>query len=167
MQQPRRLMLGLAAAVIVVADRLSKLWIESNVGPMDTLPVVENVFNIVHTRNPGAAFGMLATAPEAVRKAVLVVGSAVLLCFLLWMWWKETATSKSNSWLAISLTLVVAGAVGNLYDRIVAGEVTDFLQVFIGSYEWPSFNVADSAISVGAVLLLIEMIRHKPGPAAS
>jgi signal peptidase II len=157
----RRVALGVIAAVFVL-DRVTKIWIERNVGMFDTVPVVAGVFNIVHTKNRGAAFGFLNDAPDAWRTLFLVVVSLVILGMIGQMLWQATRES-STAKLRLALALVFGGAVGNLYDRVWRGEVTDFLQVFLGSYEWPSFNVADSAISTGAVLLALDMLR--PGEA--
>lgn len=120
----------------------------------DTHPVIPGVFNIVYTRNPGAAFGLLKDAPEFVRTIVLIGISTVILGVIAWMLWKES----TGRW---PLALIFGGAAGNLYDRLVYGSVTDFIQVFIGSYEWPSFNIADSAITIGAVLLALDMLKTR------
>ena len=146
------------AGVVFVLDRTTKMWIEAKVSVYDTIEVIPGIFNIVHTRNRGAAFGMLASASEAVRLTVLVGIAGVILGLIGWMLWQATKAGASGSQLnRLSLALVLGGAVGNLYDRILAGGVTDFLQVFLGTYEWPSFNVADSAICVGATLMAIDL----------
>jgi signal peptidase II len=143
------------AFAILIADRWSKFWIERNVGAFETISVIPDVFNIVYTRNRGAAFGLLANASEELRGTVLIGLSLIILLGLLFVLWKPASVGMSTQpWLLAALSLVAGGAMGNLYDRITAGSVTDFLQVFIGSYEWPSFNVADSAISVGIVCML-------------
>lgn len=150
-----------AVAIIVglfVLDRVTKLWVERKVGLWDTVPVIPNLFNIVHTKNRGAAFGIFNDAPSEWRMLFLVVVSLAILGVIGQMLWQATREPSSPA-LRLALTLVFGGALGNLYDRALIGEVTDFLQVFLGSYEWPSFNVADSAISCGAVLLAIDMLR--------
>jgi signal peptidase II len=147
------------AAAIAVADRLTKLWIQASVKPYEVIPVIPDVFNIVYARNRGAAFGLLSDASETVRVVVLVGFSLCILGFVCWMLWQATQPGALAHWTnRLALALVLGGAVGNLYDRIFEGSVTDFLQVFIGSYEWPSFNVADSAITVGAVLMAYELL---------
>ncbi|MDX2178414.1 MAG: signal peptidase II [Bryobacteraceae bacterium] len=152
-----------AAGAIVVLDRITKIAVERSISMWETIPIIPNVVNLVYTRNRGAAFGLLANAPEWVRAVVLIGFSVAILIFIVRMLWRgesESASgaSKNDRW---PLALVLGGAVGNLYDRIVAGSVTDFVQVFIGSYEWPSFNVADSAISVGAVWLALGLFGKK------
>lgn len=159
MRSPRALAITIAGAVFIL-DRVTKMWIEAKVSPYDTIEVIPGIFNIVHTQNRGAAFGILSTAPEPVRLIVLIGMAGVILGLICWMLWKATKLGAPGSALnRLSLSLVLGGAIGNLYDRILAGGVTDFLQVFLGSYEWPSFNVADSAISVGATLMAIDLIK--------
>lgn len=154
------------AAFIAVADRATKFWIESNVSAWDTFPIIPNVFNIVHTQNRGAAFGMLSQSETEWRRIVLVGVAAAVTAFVAAQLWRMPKGGwPGNNWVAVALAMVVGGAAGNLYDRIVRGSVTDFLQVFLGSYEWPCFNVADSAISVGAILLLISLWRRTEQPA--
>ena len=146
-------------AAVVVLDRITKRWIEANVGPLDVRPVIENVFNIVHTKNRGAAFGMFNDSSNEVRMLLLVVVSLGILGLILHMLWQATSNeAPGRSVTRWALALVGGGAIGNLWDRIASGMVTDFLQVFLGAYEWPSFNVADSAISIGAVLLAAEIV---------
>lgn len=144
----------LIAGLIFVLDRGTKVLIERNVSMWDSHPVIPNIVNIVYTRNTGAAFGLFRDAPEMVRAVLLIGMAAAILCVLAWMLWKEA----TNPW---PLALLLGGAAGNLYDRAVYGSVTDFIQVFIGSYEWPSFNVADSAITVGAILLALDMLKTR------
>lgn len=150
------------ALVVFLLDRGSKLWIQANVGPLDTIPIIPDVFNIVYARNRGAAFGMMSSAPEWARVSVLIGLSMAILGFICWMLWQATREgqlgSRSQRW---ALSLVLGGAIGNLHDRILEGSVTDFIQVFFGAYEYPSFNVADSAIFVGAVLMGYELIFQK------
>ena len=149
-----------ASIILAVAalDRASKLYVRGHVSAWDIIPVIPGVFNIVHAENPGAAFSLLADAPPLVR-AVLLVGVSVLLMAVIGaMLWR--LPGKSSTLLSIALALVFGGALGNLWDRVVRGTVTDFVQVYIGSYEFPAFNVADSAITVGAVLLAVDLLRN-------
>jgi signal peptidase II len=150
------------AALIVLADRVTKILIEVNVPRWETLVVIPGVFNIVHTENRGAVFGILAESAIEWRAFVLVGLSLVVTGFVAAMLWQATAPASHGGWtLRTALALVLGGAVGNLYDRLSKGSVTDFLQVFIGSFEWPSFNIADSAISVGACLMLVDLLRRR------
>jgi len=152
-----RLRSGIIALAVVVLDRLSKLYIRGAYSPWDVTVVIPRVFNIVHMENPGAAFSMLAEAPPLIRAVLLVGVSVAVMTVVGVMLWR---LPKSASWLlSTSLALVLGGAFGNLWDRALRGSVTDFVQVFIGSYEFPAFNVADSAITIGAALLAVDLLK--------
>ena len=144
-------------AAVVLIDRLTKLYIRAHVSPMDLFPVIPGFFNIVHTENPGAAFGFLADSDLRWRRLLLVAVSLVVVAIIGSLLFRLT----SNSVLQTGLALVFGGALGNMWDRLMRGTVTDFLQFFFGSYEFPSFNAADSAITIGAALLLIDLWRSK------
>jgi signal peptidase II len=150
------------AFVVFALDRITKVWIQQQVGTFDTHVIIPNVLNIVHSENPGAAFGMLADGGGAWRSVLLVgISLAVMFYIALLLWRPERSGFGPGRTLPVALAFVLGGAIGNLYDRIVRGTVTDFVQVFIGPYEWPAFNVADSAITVGAALLLLNLWRSR------
>jgi signal peptidase II len=158
---------GLAAGVLLV-DRATKLLIQASVPRWDSYVVIPGVFNIVHTENRGALFGILAESAAEWRSFVLVGLSLVITVFIAAMLWQSTSPASCVARAPrAALALILGGAVGNLIDRLWQGAVTDFLQVFLGSYEWPSFNVADSAISVGVGLFLLDLIRHRRRPEES
>ncbi|MEZ5399333.1 MAG: signal peptidase II [Bryobacteraceae bacterium] len=146
------------SSVVFAADRLTKVWIVANLSLWDVIPVIPGLFNIIHSENTGMAFSLLQDAPEAVRTTVLIGFAGAVLCVVAWMLWKA-----ETRWQRIALALVLGGALGNLYDRIVRGSVTDFLDVFAGTVHWPTFNVADSAITVGALMIVFELLRS-PAP---
>jgi signal peptidase II len=147
-------------AAVVILDRITKLYIRAYVSPMELFPVIPGFFNIVHTENPGAAFGFMADLDFPWRRALLVAVSVVVMAIIGSLLFRV----KSNSILQTGLALVLGGALGNAWDRLTRGMVTDFLQFFFGTYEFPSFNLADSAITIGAALLLIDLWRtKKPG----
>jgi signal peptidase II len=154
-------------ATVVVVDRLTKMYIRATLSPFDVIPVIPRFFNIVHTENPGAAFGMLSDSPGQWREILLVgVSLAVMALIAVMLWRPQHAGMHDTPLLRTGLALVFGGALGNVWDRIFSGTVTDFLQFFFGSYEFPAFNAADSAITVGAALLLIDLwrMRHHPHP---
>jgi signal peptidase II len=148
---------GVTTLLIILMDQLTKFHIDSSMMLHESFPVIKGLFNITYVRNPGAAFGFLATAAPPFRYLffVAVTVTAIVLIF------HYIRKSKAEELLlTFSLSLILSGALGNLMDRIRFGEVIDFLDVYIGSYHWPAFNIADSAISVGAVLLLVELVRR-------
>ena len=140
---------------VVVLDYLTKIYIRGHFSGYDIRVVIPGLFNIVHAENPGAAFSMLADAGPW-RSIVLIGISLVMLAVIGYLLRKPSAAGlPQTAWAYSALALVFGGALGNLFDRAFRGTVTDFIQVFIGTYEFPSFNVADSAITVGACLLLL------------
>jgi signal peptidase II len=153
---------ALIAAAVVIVDRISKVYIRSAYTSWDVTPVLGGFFNIVHTENPGAAFGILADSPTAWSSMLLVTVSLVVMAVIGVMLWRPRPNPMQSAGLvSVGLALVFGGAFGNVWDRLFRGTVTDFLQVFFGSYEFPSFNAADSAITVGAALLLIDLWRTR------
>lgn len=144
------------AAAVVVADRITKLYIQSAYAARDVTPVIPGFFYIDHAENPGAAFSFLADSYSAWRGILLVSISLVVIGAIALMLWGPGRSSHSGL-MRTALALVLGGALGNLWDRVMRGTVTDFLQFLFGSYEFPSFNVADSMITIGAGLLLIDL----------
>jgi len=144
--------------VIVGLDQLTKWYISSTMPLHASYPVIDGFFNITCIRNPGAAFGFLANAAPLFRSAFLIVVSAAAIGMILWFLARDRSAGPL---LITSLSLITGGAAGNLIDRVRFGNVVDFLDLYIGAWHWPAFNVADSAISVGAVLLIVEMFRRK------
>ncbi|MDQ2712993.1 MAG: signal peptidase II [Acidobacteriota bacterium] len=151
--------------LIVLADRWTKIGIKHSVNSMDSLTVIPGWLRIIHTENPGAAFGILAEGNPWLRSSVLIGVSALVLLFVGSALWRPTATF-TGVLSRVALSLILGGAVGNLYDRVVHGTVTDFIEVYHGAWSFPAFNVADSAITVGAALLLIELARPKSNSAS-
>jgi len=146
-------------AAVVIVDRISKLYIQHNFAPWDMKPVIAGFFNIVHAENPGAAFGFLSESASRYRSIFLVGVSLAVMAIIGTMLFRRDA--KRSTLLEIALALVFGGAAGNMWDRLFRGTVTDFLQFFLGSYEFPSFNAADSAITVGACLLIVDLWHNR------
>ena len=139
----------LPAVVVVIVDQVSKWYVEQIVQPLE-LPVISGFFTIVCIHNYGSAFGFF----QGWRFFLIAVGFAVL-CVLLYMW-KHHAQGQWRY--AIPLGFIIGGAVGNAIDRVRFGYVIDFLDFFIGSYHWPAFNVADTAICLGTIYIIIVSI---------
>ena len=150
-----KLFLG-ALALSIPLDQLTKEWILRSLSYSDEIPVVPGFFHITHVRNPGAAFGMLATSPEPVR-LFFFVGVTLVAIGLIFSFYRKLAPGDRFS--ALSLGLILGGAVGNLLDRLRHGEVVDFLHFRLwGGYTWPDFNLADSFIVIGVSLVVLEML---------
>ena len=142
------------AIVVVIADQLTKWAIIEWVPLYDKVPL-NSFLNITHQKNPGAAWSFLADAGGWQRWFFVTLSSVVSVVIAVWLWRIRAA---GLAVLGAGLALVLGGAIGNLIDRIVLGHVTDFIQVMFGSWAFPSFNVADAGISVGAALLIIDAI---------
>ncbi|HUS06016.1 MAG TPA: signal peptidase II [Bryobacteraceae bacterium] len=155
----------LIAASVFVLDRISKVLIERHVSIYDTLSVIPGFFNIVHTKNAGAAFGMFAEGHGALRTFMLIGVSAAVLVFISILLLRPSAGGlKTNLLTTVALSLVLGGALGNIYDRVAYGTVTDFLEFYWREYRFAAFNVADSAITTGAGLLLLDMWKTRKEP---
>ena len=156
------LILLIGATVIIVLDQISKFAILSRFVLHESYPVIKGLFNLVYVLNPGAAFGFLAGASDTFR-SIFFIG--ITLAVLLMIGYYIVKSESGGTLYVVSLTMIFAGAVGNLIDRIRFGAVVDFLDFYIHTWHWPAFNVADSAISVGAVLIIWGMIsqRRKEG----
>jgi signal peptidase II len=157
---PRRLpwLLGISLLVIL-ADRLSKIWVEAHIHIGGAIPVIPRVLRITHWTNDGAAFSLFAdtTSPNTVRWVLTVfslIAALAVLVALVRLGQRFTPTT-------IALALILAGALGNVHDRIRYGSVTDFIEVHIFNYHWPDFNIADSSIVTGACLLLLDSLLPK------
>ena len=150
------------AGLIFALDRVSKVLVEHYVSLWETYMVIPHFFNIIHSQNRGAAFGILSETSGEWRTFFLVGLSSLVLVFVAAMLWLVCArVSKESRALRTALALVLGGAIGNMYDRLSSGMVTDFLDFYLGSYHWHTFNIADSAITTGAGLLLLDMWRTR------
>ncbi len=150
----RRLHL-LIALLVVLLDRATKWVVAKRIGLHDSIQVIPGFFRITHVENRGAAFSLFADSASTWKLGLLVAFSVVALIVVSSMLWRNSHTLATTG---IGLSLILGGAVGNLWDRLFHGQVVDFLLFYIGQYQWPAFNVADSAIVVGAGLLIIEIL---------
>jgi signal peptidase II len=159
------ILFGLTAAVILL-DRITKIWISRHIEIGNERPVIPGVFWLSHVLNDGAAFSLFSysTKPGLVRVVLIafsIIAAIAVFAFLLRMGQRLTATT-------IALALILGGAIGNLYDRLVYGTVLDFLEVHLKfahwAYHWPDFNIADSAIVIGGILLFLDAFRSTSQP---
>jgi signal peptidase II len=157
---PRRLpWLLLISALIIFADRLTKTLVSARIPVGGAIPVIPHVLRITHWLNEGAAFSLFAdsASPHAVRWALIGFSLVAALVVLIAM----VRLGQALTLTTVALALIFAGALGNVHDRIVYGSVVDFIEVYIFSYHWPDFNVADSSIVIGACLLLLDSLLPK------
>jgi signal peptidase II len=143
------------AFIVLVLDLVTKGWVESTLFYGERIPLT-GFFNLVLTYNTGAAFSILSEASGWQRWFLsgIAAGASIFIVYLL-------TRHAANKMFCLALSLILGGALGNLWDRITLGHVVDFLDFYIGSYHWPAFNIADSAIFIGAALLIIDSFRQK------
>lgn len=149
--------LGASLAVAVLAaDQTTKAMVQRSIPEYAVIPIVPHFLSLTHTENAGAAFSLFASWPAPWRTALLVIVSGILLAVVAWL----VLRSGRVPWVSgIGLALIVGGAASNLLDRIRAGKVVDFVDIYFRGYHWPSFNLADSAIVVGAGFLILHYLR--------
>ena len=141
--------------VVIVLDLYTKYLASTQLDYAIPVPAMPH-FNLTLLHNTGAAFSFLASESGWQRWFFIVLAVGVSLALIRWVY-----TLKNDRWLAVALCLVLGGALGNLYDRVVLGYVVDFLHFYWGDYHFPAFNLADSAISVGATMLVLDMFRNR------
>ena len=144
-------------ALIITADQISKSLIKSTMTLYDVIPVIPGYFYLTYIINEGMAFGI--DLPFGIGTLFFSGVSLIITCFLVWILWCER---KNNLLMRISLALILGGAIGNLIDRILFGEVVDFFDFMIGDFHWYIFNIADSAVTVGIILMLFYSFLFKP-----
>jgi signal peptidase II len=160
---PRRLhWLLLISAVVIFIDRATKTWVTLHIRIGGAIPVIPHFLRISHWTNEGAAFSLFAdsASPNTVRWALIGFSSLAAIAVLAFM----IRLADHFTPTTVALALVFAGALGNVHDRIAYGSVVDFIEVHIFTYHWPDFNVADSAIVIGACLLLLDSLLPKKQP---
>jgi signal peptidase II len=140
----------LIAAAVVVLDRLTKWMVRRSIPLEGEIPLIPGLFRLTHLENTGAAFSMFADTPSTLVTRLLILFSVAALVVISVLLWRIGPVINQ---LTIALALVFGGALGNLWDRVLYGRVTDFLDFYIGSNHWPPFNVADSAIVIGGLML--------------
>lgn len=147
--------LAVVAIAVLAADQASKYAVDRFTSPGSYRVVVPGLLNLVHTMNPGVAFGLFAGSNFSWRAPVLIVFSVVVVALIVWL----LVSGRAGGWLGqYGMALILGGAVGNVLDRVLRRSVTDFIDLHLGDYHWYTFNLADSAIVVGAALVILELL---------
>ena len=155
---PRRLRWLWLTLVVVFLDRATKAWFETQTSEGWRHEVIHNFFYLVHTKNPGIAFSLFANSSSPIVRMLLIAGALVVIGLIAWL---LVAGRNLSSLHAAGLALLLGGAAGNVVDRMVNGGVTDFLEFYLGTYRYQAFNVADSAITIGAILVALDVLFAK------
>lgn len=152
-----KMVLGWVVTILVL-DQLTKMIVDRTMALHQSIPIIDGVFSLTYVRNTGAAFGIFSGSHEAFRLPFLILVSVLALGFVVVMLKRLRDEEKG---LITALSLIIGGAIGNLVDRILYGEVIDFLDFYWSHYHWPAFNVADSCITIGVLITLFYLIRAK------
>jgi len=148
----------LLALVVVLLDRWTKRMAATRIAMYAHVQIIPGIFRLTHTENTGAAFSLFADSPSHWKTGLLIGFSVMAMVIVSALLWRQ---ARGFSITGVALSLILGGAVGNLWDRVASGRVVDFLLLYYRQYQWPVFNLADSAIVIGASLLVIEILFHK------
>jgi signal peptidase II len=151
----QRVVWAVIAVVVFAGDQVTKAVVEGAIPEHTMVPVLPHFLNLIHTKNAGAAFGLFSDSPAPWKTLLLIVVSSLLLAMVIAVMWRN----RQLRWVTgVGLALILGGALSNLFDRVRLGRVVDFVDVYCRSYHWPTFNVADSAIVVGAGFLVFQLL---------
>ena len=153
-----RLFYLLIVLIVVALDRWTKHLVAQHIRLYAHIQVIPGFFRLTHTENTGAAFSLFADSPAPWKTGLLIAFSVIALVVVSVLLWRNHPSHFATG---VGLSLIMGGALGNLWDRLARGRVVDFLLVYVRQYQWPVFNLADSAIVVGAGLLILEILFHK------
>ncbi len=148
----------LIIVIVVLLDRWSKHLVAQRIRLYSHIQVIPGFFRLTHTENTGAAFSLFADSTAPWKTGLLIAFSVIALIVVSTLLWKNHQAHVATG---VGLSLIMGGALGNLWDRLACGRVVDFLLVYVKHYQWPVFNLADSAIVIGAGLLIIEILFAK------
>lgn len=146
---------SLLFVIVLVGDQVTKYLALQHLSESKLIQVIPGVFNLTLVFNRGAAFGMFGNLPDTLRRVVLVLVSAIALVVVFRFMCKE---AKHDRYAQLALVAILSGAIGNIIDRVRFDAVVDFLDFYYGTYHWPAFNIADSAISLGVFVLVLRLL---------
>jgi len=141
--------------LVFILDQISKRWAISTLKGRSSVDVIKGFFDFRYVENPGAAWGIFGSVDDSIRKPFFVIVSIIAILFIIYFFIK---VRKEQRVLSVAISLILGGAFGNFYDRVLNSYVVDFIHWFYKDYHWPTFNVADSAITVGVILMIIHML---------
>lgn len=145
-------------AIILITDQATKLIVDRAMPLHSSIPIIDSFFNLTYIRNTGAAFGIFAGSAEVFRRPFLIIVSIAAIVFIINM---LRRLRGGETGLITALAFILGGAIGNLIDRLIYGEVIDFLDFHWSGYHWPAFNVADSFITIGVAITIFYLVRAK------
>ncbi len=158
------LVLLFVSNLLILLDQFSKYFVVSHIPRHHSFWVIDGIFSITHIRNPGVAFGLFASY-NIESKAMIFIGISSIAIIAILIIFHQT---ESHRRLALaSLILIFSGAIGNVIDRVIHGEVIDFLYFHAGDFQFPAFNVADSCISTGVAMMILDIVKHPPPQAGT
>jgi len=152
----RYLQLFLASNILIILDQYTKMWVNTHIPKHHSIMVLDNFFALTHIRNPGVAFGLGADWSSQ-YKTYMFIGFSIIAIIAILIFFHQTP--PENKIVRVGLILIFSGAIGNMIDRILYQEVIDFLDLFVGGYHWPAFNIADSCITIGVFLMFVDLIQ--------
>ena len=157
--KPKYIILSLIVGLVVLLDQLTKVLVVNTIPLYKTIPVIPGFLNLTHYQNPGIAFGIFSKNSSNLTQIILMC-AAIGAVFIIFYFY--TKADRKYPLMLAGFSLIMGGAVGNLIDRFRMSKVVDFIEVYLGSFIWPAFNIADSAITVGVVIFAYYMIFKKP-----
>lgn len=140
---------------VFIIDQITKRWAVSSLRGQAPVEVIKGFFDFRYVENPGAAWGIFGSIDDSIRKPFFIIVSVIAILFIIYFFIK---IKKEQRVLSIAISLILGGAFGNFYDRVANSYVVDFIHWFYKDYHWPTFNIADSAISCGVILMIIHML---------
>ena len=154
----RYLLFFSVAGGVILLDQVSKALVLRFIPLYKSIPVIPGFFSLTHIHNPGGAFGFMAQNNSILRHWLFLAAAMLALVLILYFY---QHTPRTHRWLGVALALIFGGAVGNMIDRLRFAQVVDFLDIHVGSFHWPTFNIADSGVTIGVLIFIIHIVFKK------